>query len=362
MPILAEIQGVLQLSDLQLAVLNSTAVRTADDLHGLLAAFPSLATKFGIPSNQITNVLAPRLSAAYAAAIAAPTPPPPAMGAIAPIGEAYALGSVAGIPPLPSLPVTHPSITGVSTVIDLRLPTWPVRDQGQRGTCVAFGSTACVEHWLSSGQPPDPDFSEQFLYYQIKTVSGDPNKTVDGTWLQFAQAMLHAYGICREPTDPYVGPGPINPVSGASPSAAATAEARQFIINPATYIRSPGSAAARILSLLQNGRPVAASFPVFTDPSAPAGTTNWTTQVGWSYGHVFDPPLQSVASAGHCVCITGFVPDTTEPNGGYFIFRNSWAAWSYLSPTPGSSHAPERGYGEISATYVDNYCWELLQM
>jgi hypothetical protein len=363
MPILAELPSGLQLTDLQMTVLRSTGVRTADDLHGLLSAFPSLATQFGIASNRVTSAIAPRLSAAYAATISAAPPPPPAMGAIPPIGETYTLGTIAGIPPLPSLPVTNPSVTGVSSPIDLRLPNWPVRDQGQRGTCVAFGATACVEHWFSSSEPPNPDFSEQFLYYEIKTNSGDPSKTTDGTWLQFAEAMLHAYGICREATDPYVGPGPITPVSGAPPSAQAVAEASHFVVNPATYIRSPGAAAAKIVTLLQNGRPVAASFPVFTDPTTPTGPTNWTTPVAWSYGRVFDPPLQSVASAGHCVCITGFVPDATEPNGGYFTFRNSWSAvWSSASPSPANSHAPEVGYGELSATYVDNYCWELLQL
>jgi hypothetical protein len=89
MPILAELPSGLQLTDLHLTVLGSTGVRTADDLHGLLSAFPSLASKFGIPSSRITSALAPRLSAAYAAATVMAQPPPPAMGAIAPIGETY---------------------------------------------------------------------------------------------------------------------------------------------------------------------------------------------------------------------------------------------------------------------------------
>jgi hypothetical protein len=344
MTILRQLPHQLQLSDVQLTIFGGAGVRTADDLHGLLSAFPSLANRFGIPSNRITSAMTPMLSAAYASAAVA-TPPPPGMGAVAPGGETRSIGTVAGIPPQPSLPVTHPQVTGVATTIDLRLSTWSVRDQGQRGTCVAFGSTACVEHWFARTEPPNPDFSEQFLYYQIKTSSGDPNKQQDGTWLQFAQQMLHTYGLCREATDPYVGPGTINPVSGAPPSAAAIAEALGFVVNPTTYIRSPGTPAARIISLLQNGRPVAASFPVFSDPTTPGGPTNWTTPVSWSYGRVFDPPLQSVASGGHCICITGFVPDATEPSGGYFIFRNSWGAtWSAASRSPANSHAPEVGY------------------
>ena len=269
---------------------------------------------------------------------------------MAPPGVTNNIGTVAGIAPKPSTQITAPAITGVSNPIDLRLNPWPVRDQGQRGTCVAFAASGCVEQHFVKSEPPNPDFSEQFLYHQIKTSSSDPNKTTDGTWLEFARDMLHRFGICHEPLAPYVGPGPINPVSGPSPSTGAIADALPFALSAGVYQRKPASPAATILTLLQKGRPVAASFPVFTDPLNPAGTTNWTTAIGWTYGRVFDPPLHAVAKDGHCVCITGFVPDSAEPTGGYFILRNSWGRkWSSASPSIPNYHAPEVGYGEISA-------------
>jgi len=179
-----------------------------------------------------------------------------------------------------------------------------------------------------------------------------------------ASSAIHQRNLIQhEPFAPYVFPGPIAPVSGAAPSARATADAASHKVTASTYQRRPGSPAATILSLLQNDRPVAASFPVFADPSNPTGPTNWTMQVSWLYGRVIDPPLHSVAKGGHCVCITGFVPDSTEPSGGYFIFRNSWGTgWASAVPAPSGSASPEQGYGEISATYVDTYCWELLQL
>ena len=363
MSILDDIQAEnIQLNPSAKSIILSAGVRTAQDLDSLLTAFPSLAVDFGIPSARITAAFMPGFSAVYASAVAGGPPPPmPAMGAVAPPGVIHGLGTRAGIPSQPSIPITHPSVTSTTTAIDLRLHPWPVRDQGRRGTCVAFGATACVEYWQGANQPSVPDFSEQFLYYQIKTNSGDPSKTTDGTWLQFARDMFIAPGICHERFAPYVGPIQTGAVAGAPPSQPAITDARGFMINPPTYQRKPASPAATVLSLLGNGRPVAASFPVFTDPTT--GINNWGSRVGILYGKVFDPPFHSVANAGHCVCITGFVPDAAEPTGGYFIFRNSWnTTWSSASPSPGNSHAPEAGYGEISATYVDTYCWELLQL
>ena len=63
------------------------------------------------------------------------------------------------------------------------------------------------------------------------------------------------------------------------------------------------------------------------------------------------------------MCVTGFEPDNLEPTGGYFIVRNSWGtSWASGAPAAGSSYAPEPGYGEVSATYVDAYCWEFFQL
>jgi hypothetical protein len=141
------------------------------------------------------------------------------------------------------------------------------------------------------------------------------------------------------------------------------ADAASHKITAATYQRRPSGAAALVLQLLGAGRPVAVSLPVFRDPAVPSGPINWATPVAWAYGRILNPPARSVVAGGHCVCVTGFVPDASEPNGGYFILRNSWGAdWANLAPAPGSSYSPEQGYGEISATYVDAYCWELFQL
>lgn len=267
---------------------------------------------------------------------------------------------------VPSAPADVQGQRGTDQIarIDLRLPYWPVRNQGQRGTSVAFASTAAVEHVQGIGNLTPPDLSEQFLYWAIKTQTLDPRPSVDGTSLKFAKEALAETGICHEQFWPYNGtPGStITQATASDPSAAALADAKANTFPNATYISSPVSGGATtVLAALQRSRVVVISVPVFSDPSFPTGPTNWSTPLGWAYGRVLNPVPTSVVIGGHAVCIVGFEPDPDEPQGGYFIFRNSWGRlWGSQAPAPGNSYVPEPGYGEISANYVDTYLWEAL--
>jgi hypothetical protein len=92
-------------------------------------------------------------------------------------------------------------------------------------------------------------------------------------------------------------------------------------------------------------------------------STNWSTTSALVYGKVINPPRRAITVGAHAVCVTGFVPDDTEPKGGYFIFRNSWGVdWSSAAPDPANTYSPEPGYGQVSATYVDQYLWEMCSL
>jgi C1A family cysteine protease len=357
-----------KLSDDEIAILSAAGVRSAEDVDALLSSFPSLAN-LGVRLPDISNAVSQSLNQTYAnlAASGEMETQTLVLGAAPPEETAYTIDTPA--PGVEAYAGNGAAIAGAAPApsdVDLRLADWPVRNQADRGTCVAFGSTACVEHFYAASEGAITDLSEQFLYRAIKTDSNDPDKTHDGTWLQYARDMLEYEGICAEDLWPYVGTV-VDPVSGATDSnptqdAVSDAASREPVAS--CCVRNPTNAAAMVCRLLhENNKPVAICLAVFRDPTMPQGAHGWGTKVAWSYGRILNPPPTSVVAGGHCVCITGFVADSNEPSGGYFIFRNSWSpSWAKLAPSSGNTYSPEAGYGEISATYVDKYCWELMQL
>ncbi len=273
--------------------------------------------------------------------------------------------------PLPPIggppPSGPPPPSGLSQAIDLRMSSWPVRDQGQRGTCVAFAVTACREHLAARGSARS-DLSEQFLYWAIKKY--DPWPHQDGTLVQFAQDALQQDGICTQGLWPYNGlfnptnstPPDVSHQTPNHPSLPAKSDAVAWQHKATFYSVGSGSGhASALLNLLTTvGRPVAITLPVFRDPLAPPPVyDNWNTPSALLYGRILNPPPTSVAYGGHAVCTTGYIPDQNESMGGWFVFRNSWGrAWASSAPTAGSL-SPEQGYGYVSATYVDRFLWEM---
>ncbi len=168
----------LGLSDTESAVLSQAGVRSAEDVDSLLSSFPSLGTPPGAggPALQvarISNAVAQRIGASYTTArgLMMAAPPSVGFGAQPPPRTVMTPGTQIGMP-APALPaVGAPPTSGGN--VDLRLANWPVKDQGQRGTCVAFGTAACFEHHMAQPQQGAPsDRSEQFLYWAIKTGTG----------------------------------------------------------------------------------------------------------------------------------------------------------------------------------------------
>jgi hypothetical protein len=360
---LDEFHARAKLSAEEFAILASVDVRSDEDVASLLFSYPSMA-KAGLRFPQISSAAQPRLSSTFmrTAHRMAERRPAFAMGAQAPPGAAFGLQSSIPIPE--QAPGKSLLAAFVAPQMDLRRKHWPVRNQYERQTSVAFGAAACAEHRLMGAADDELDLSEQFLYWSIKTRSPDPNRTQDGTRLEYAADVLPVHGICEKDFWPYV-PTPVNPVSGETSTdptrhAIADAAGRLFLAN---HHANPRNAANLVRRQLANGTVVAICLPVFGDPLMPDGPTNWDTVVAMAYGRVLNPPPGSICVAGHCVCVTGFVPDSREQKGGYFIVRNSWGIdWAHNAPDPSHSHAPERGYGEVSASYINNFCWELMHL
>lgn len=296
-------------------------------------------------------------------------PPIFPMGANNPGGATAGLGTQVPLstPPRPRLQV--PAQLGS---VDLDHPSWVVKDQGLRGTCVAHAVTACIEQSLYDHRY---NASEQFMFWACKQHDGALSQ--DGSTLSGAKIALEKCGylpevywaynprpgvtVCQKDTPP----PPPKPSQDDLKDALAEAANAPFSVKYTKGTPKSGDS-QRLRQDLADGCVVAISLPVFRDVSR-STNDNWNTFDAVDYGFVLNPVPSSVIAGGHAVCVVGFVADDSEENGGFFIVRNSWGdRWagrigSMPVLRPGH-YVRRRGYGQVSATYVENWLWEALQL
>ncbi len=351
------------LSALEAATLRRARAETAEDVYTLATRFPGL---MDIDATTLSAYAAPALSAASLAEIRdLPDQVPPAsmtLGALPTNDALDQSNDILSASPAPLSPVQVQLVSGPS--IDLRPPVpWPIRDQWLRGTCVAHAVVALAEH-LRGGASMS-DFSEQFLFAHCKKLDGIPHS--DGTWIDYARQVLGAAmtGVCDEqqlrynPTPVAADVGQISSLPALAPPVALTHVASSYA--RLTAPPPPGRAAA-LAAMLNVGRPVAISVPVFYDPIV-AGSNNWNVRSAVDFGEVLDPLRGMLAKGGHAVCVTGYFPDPTAAGGGWFVLRNSWSEhWGRRAGTAPRRPAPAPGYGAISAEYVERFVWEMCQL
>ncbi len=86
---------------------------------------------------------------------------------------------------------------------DLMATQSPVKDQGYRGVCSIFATTALMEHlYIKEGTVANPDFSEQFLQWSVKNEVGD-FADVEGSNATSNLKAITKYGIVEESVWPY---------------------------------------------------------------------------------------------------------------------------------------------------------------
>ena len=86
------------------------------------------------------------------------------------------LKRLAEAPPSNPLTSRHSGQAGKAGLVTLLDRCPAIRDQGQRGTCVAFASMAYLEYHLAAESARIPRRSEQFFYWACKEVDGVPTE------------------------------------------------------------------------------------------------------------------------------------------------------------------------------------------
>lgn len=220
--------------------------------------------------------------------------------------------------------------------------TFPIRDQGGRGTCVAFATVALREYLIGCAA----SLSEQFLYWACKQLDGFPEEA--GTFIGTAMCALSTQGVCEQNTWPYNPEhDPTNESQDPPPDGAKT-QALSFIMpNTRTVAQHCVNLYKQILSGTDgNGSmPVVIATLVFNSWFRSAATHQT--------GKITMPlPGEMPLPGGHAMLIVGYQDDPSVPGGGYFIVRNSWSdAWAAQSP-----EAP--GHALMPYAYIERYIVE----
>jgi C1A family cysteine protease len=211
--------------------------------------------------------------------------------------------------------VTTPTHAGA----DLRVRLPPVRDQGQRGTCVAFAVTAAHELSRASGSAVAENLSEEALFWGCKIADGNWDS---GTRLSSASTAISATGQPLEAVWPYVP----HRVTGIryDPPTAPSSEWRK------SGLRRSGIDRASIRAELTGDRAVVLGLTVFDTMFRPT-----------TAGRVEAPPAGSSPRGRHAVLAVGY----DDVRG--VLIRNSWGSTWAL-----------RGYAWLSHEYTDRHVHE----
>ena len=258
----------------------------------------------------------------------------------------------------------------------------PVRNQGHRGDCTIFSSTALVEHLYIKAGMQNPDFSEQYLQWAVKNLSHSFPNSEGSSNSPNLQTIVH-YGTITEDVWPYE----INPwttandpqcqgkdgeptrcyTNGEPPAAADSAQ--KYKLPSVRYINVNSIKA----NMTQKKTAVAIGLDFFFQAwnhrlsKLPISAELWA-QGAVTYPNDKDKELSNEEHEGHGILLVGWDDDLQFPmrdeagnnildgNGqpmmekGFWIFKNSWDTWSF-----GAQNAYGAGYGYISYRYVSEY-------
>jgi len=250
------------------------------------------------------------------------------------------LAAAALIPSNAQVPSTNmPGGKGPDVDLSPLMP--PIRNQGDRGTCVAHATCALLEYRFGhrGPLPNSQDYSEQFQYWNCKQHDGIPNQ--EGTFLSVSVPLLFTDGCCKESTWPYNPVVIPNDEAQGPPPPAALQAAPLFKISKFNQLNA--RAVAEIKTELAQGRPVAITVPVFD--------YCWFNSETRSSGDITLPIPGDITNEGHAVCLVGYedLLGEEELGGGRFLVRNSWdALWGVNNPLGA-------GYGTIPYSYITTY-------
>lgn len=267
------------------------------------------------------------LPAERAALVSNPAPRDLGLGALPPTQEMVATAERSTMEAVDFEPISLPA------AINLIPYFQAIRNQGPRGTCVAYTLTALNEYILRR-RGFIRNLSEQHLYYEVKLIDGIPASC--GTYQAKAVLPLLSKGECLETIWPY---NPSLPCNNHGPR---PANARPNGLNQRlATVAVPARSVAAYKLHMSKQRPVTISIPVYNSWYA-SQETRRSGRITMRVGN-------EASVGGHAVCLVGYQDTPGSPGGGYFIVRNSWGTASFGYQSPYGA-----GYGTIPYQYITN--------
>lgn len=203
----------------------------------------------------------------------------------------------------------------------------PIKNQGQRGACVSFGTVA-VKEWQEKKQRKLKtfyDLSEEFVYEQIKLPGG-------GAFMRDAFKAVNNTGVCQEKMLPYINVPDDKDTTEFKPSKTAITNAKNYKVE--SY--------ARIETIDGICQSIAVNGPCITGIWWP---------MDWFWPDVLEKDAQGYPllknysggdAGGHCLAVVGYDYDTRM-----FDIRNSWGLdWGY------------DGYARMSFDVAEDFFWD----
>lgn len=217
---------------------------------------------------------------------------------------------------------------GQTSSIDLRPLLPAVRDQGNRGTCLAFAITSAHEVERAAGHQVIRFLSEEVLYWGARQSQRTSPAGARGLTIESARQALGKLG---QPE------GHLWPYDGWRDDIRADYQPPPEATDPSNCLRAGLPAAPRSVSeicqCLASGHPVVIAVQM-------ANQRCWRGD-GW----LQIPAGRELVPHGHAVLAVGYVEDSSTAGGGYFTFRNSWGeSWG------------DGGYGYMPFEYASRHC------
>lgn len=267
---------------------------------------------------------------------------------------------------------------------DLAALQSPVRNQASRGVCSIFSTVALMEHlYIKEGTLLQPDFSEQFLQWSVKSEVKAFTNT-EGSNADRNIEAISRFGIVEESAAPYETSrwstvhdarctGKDQPVlcyTNGEPSEAAKA-AKRYKLPQGRWVSPRRQSIKAFMS--QNRQAVVAGMTFFYQAWNHRGSPLPVNSEYSRKGYILFPNAKDIETskekpAGHSILIVGWddeleVPTVDETGAvvvgadgkpvtekGFFLIKNSWGTSNFGTENPFGA-----GYGWLSMKYVETY-------